>query len=312
MSLAESPTWEIHDSTKLQAHSRCPRAYLFEYVLGWRPEQPNIHLEFGEAWHRAMETLLIHGYSVEAQELAYIRLRQHYREFFSEMTDDIYYPKTPGFAKDMLKKYCSKYKDDFYHWKVVYTEISGRVSIDALRSLAFKVDAVVQLTDGPHVGKYASPEHKTTKTMKGAWTRQWTNKVQIHTYYHVLKCLYGSDAYGIIINGAQFQKTDPNFLRLHMIPSIAQMAQWQWEVVRRIQEIEKDLEICLNWDADKPFLFAFPRNGEACTDYNHPCQYLEYCSVWVNPLRFADNPPQGYIVNHWNPLKRETTHNIDI
>jgi len=312
VSLNESPTWSIQDSTKLQKYLHCPREYLFEYVLGWRPENPSIHLEFGQAWHLAMEELLLRGYSSDAQELAYIRLLQHHRKFFAEVTDDIYYPKTPGFAREMLKKYCAKYSRDFYDFKVHYTEISGRVSIDENRAIAFKTDDIIEFTSGPHAGKYSSLEHKTTKTMKGAWADQWANKVQIYTYYHVLRCIYGDKAYGIIVNGAQFQKADPNFMRLHVIPSFSQMAQWHWEVLRLFENIEKDMETLLTWDPGENFLPAFPRNGEACIDYNHTCQFMGICSTWLNPLRFADNPPQGFAVNHWNPLERETTHRMDI
>ena len=59
-------THDVHDASKLQCFMDCPRQYFYRYVLGWSRQGSNIHLIFGEGWHRAMETLLREGYDTEA------------------------------------------------------------------------------------------------------------------------------------------------------------------------------------------------------------------------------------------------------
>jgi ATP-dependent helicase/DNAse subunit B len=78
MQLEKQPTWEVQDATKIQAYMNCPRRYFYEYVLGWRAERKNVHLEFGNGWHVAMETLLNEGYHTDAVARAFAHLAEYY------------------------------------------------------------------------------------------------------------------------------------------------------------------------------------------------------------------------------------------
>ena len=80
-------SWNIIDSTKLNAFLECPRSYFYEYILGWRSEAPNLHLEFGKAWHLAMEHLILHGYDETSIKDAYLKFHEHYRSHFPELLD---------------------------------------------------------------------------------------------------------------------------------------------------------------------------------------------------------------------------------
>jgi len=84
-----SHTWDIIDSSKLSTFMECPRKYFYEYVLGWRPSMPNVHLTFGTAWHAAVERLLIEGYSQEHVEEAKFIFLQYYRRDLPEEADRI-------------------------------------------------------------------------------------------------------------------------------------------------------------------------------------------------------------------------------
>ena len=85
--------WDVLDSTKIKAYLECPRKFFYEYVVGWRSIEPNIHLEFGKAWHLAMEHLLVKGYEDEELVQAYTLFHNHYRKYFPEVMDDVYAPK---------------------------------------------------------------------------------------------------------------------------------------------------------------------------------------------------------------------------
>jgi hypothetical protein len=61
----------------------CPSSYFYEYILGWRPENPNLHLEFGKAWHFAMEHLILEAIIAKQSNEAYQLFLEHYRQFTS-------------------------------------------------------------------------------------------------------------------------------------------------------------------------------------------------------------------------------------
>jgi hypothetical protein len=89
-SLTPSPTWTRIDSSKLQDYLMCPRYYFYSHILGWKGEEPNHDLVFGQAWHAAMQYLAIHGYSDEDVTEAFDKFLDVYRPYFSVETDELY------------------------------------------------------------------------------------------------------------------------------------------------------------------------------------------------------------------------------
>lgn len=306
--IKERPTWNIIDSTKLQCFATCPRKYFYNYLLGWDFEEPNIHLEFGQAWHLAMESLLQHGYGADSQELAYALLLQHYRKFWSEMVDDQNFPKSPPFAKKMMADYCKKFSDDFQRHEVLYTETSGTVPIADDRVLYFKTDSILRGIKGNYGNKAFSREHKTA----GKRGSKWSLKIQIGTYNHVLYCLFGpSDTYGVEVNEAFFQKTRPDFERTQILKNPVQMNIWLWHVNYLMDMLEWETERMLSCNIEDPFMTAFPMNNESCNVYGS-CVYYDYCTSWSNPLQRIEQIPMGMKEKHWNPSELETTNKMDL
>jgi len=304
----ERPTWKIIDSTKLQEFSCCPRKYFYKYMLGWDFEEPNIHLEFGQAWHLAMESLLQHGYTDDSIELAYGLLIRHYRKFWSEIMDDQMFPKNPPFAKEMLKRYCKRFSDDWQRHEVLYTETSGTVPIADDRVIHFKTDSILRGINGNYGNKVFSREHKTA-SKRG---NKWSLKIQVGTYNHVLYCLFGPDnTYGVEINEAYFQKTKPDFERTQILKNPVQMNIWLWHVNELCDRIEYETERLLSASDNDPFLMAFPMNNESCSIYG-TCTYYDYCNAWNNPLQRLEQIPMGMIEKHWDPSAQETTNKMDL
>lgn len=304
------PSTQILDSSKIQDYLICPRKYFYSHILGWRREEPNVHLIFGEAWHRAMEVIHQSDYSLSAVEKAASVLHDFYRQHFNTMQDEFNYPKTPGFATEMLMRYVNRYKGDLHEFEVIHTEVGGRVSVGDNKYLHFRMDTICKYKDGPRAGKYFSLEHKTTKTFKQNWMEQWSLKTQGYTYYHVLRCMYGSDAHHIVINGAQFQKTNPDFTRLPLIKTDLQMEEWLSWLDRIMRTIDIETLI-LQEEDNSQILCAFPKNTESCTHYGL-CAWHSFCTSWANPLHHAETPPMGYIVQHWNPLEKEVKVEVDL
>lgn len=308
--IIEVPTWTIHDATKIQAYMNCPRKYFYEYVLGWRPEEPNIHLVLGEAWHRAMEILLLYGYDADAVTLAYMELEKYYRQFFPPIMDDSFYPKTPGFAKEMLYNYVTRFPNDHLDTETIYTETSGSVVVDDKHEVYFRLDAMLRGKTGLFKDKFFAREHKTTSRNTYVWRDQWTLKIQIGVYSHVIKCIFGPDAKGVEINGAIFAKTKPDFVRLPILIDSSKMNVWLHTVRRWMKSIDREFELLADCKEEDDVLTAFPMLSENCTNYNKLCTYHDFCVSWSNPLRRLEPIPMGFVTSHWNPVEIETTNKL--
>lgn len=293
-------TWAIYDSSKVQAYMECPRKYFYRYVLGWETEDTSKDLVFGEAWHRVMETLLIEGYNNQAVKKAYERFIAYYRQHFTELQDANNYPKSPASVVPALVEYMSKYRtvDKF---EVLYTEIAGTVAISDKRTIHFRLDSIVKGDEG-----IFSLEHKTGSRLGQTWIDQWTMKIQVGTYTHVLYSLYDpKDVYGIKINGVIFRKKGNAYIRVPIRKSVDMMNVWLWNINHFIDLIEWNMNEMMETTEDEVIMPAFPINSESCTKWGRPCEYLDFCSVWANPLQHCDEPPTGLIIRYWDPSERE-------
>ncbi len=299
MKLQKHPSWDIYDATKIQSYMDCPRQYFYEYVLGWRPEQSSVHLEFGSAWHLAMEHLLLHGYGDVAVLEAYQLLTDYYRQFFPEIMDDTNHPKTPAMALKALLEYTKEYAHE--QFTPLYTEIAGTVSLDASRALHFRMDSILETPDG-----IKSREHKTGSQLSRQWIDQWALKMQTGVYNHVLYCLFPREkVWGVEINGTIFNKTKIQFQRVPARRSPAAMEAWWWNTIEWYREMERDFEKLISVDTSAlPILTCFKMNTENCTKY-FGCRYHDFCIAWGNPLQHIDEVPTGFKIEYWNPADEE-------
>ncbi len=303
-------TWKILDSSKLNTYLDCPRRFMYEYVLGWRPEGENNHLEFGSAWHKAMEHLLLNQERrlAEPEKVAveaFDAFMTRYRETMPDSLDAANEPKNPAGALRSLLSYVERYRDDSF--KVHYTEVAGTVPVgedsDGIRLLHFRLDSVCE---DPGDGVF-SLEHKTGSQLSRQWTDQWLLATQTSTYTHVLRCIFPKEqVYGVKINGAIIRKKDTEFIRVPVRKSDSIMNAWMWEVNHYIDMLKWNMNMLLEESSvDDPILTAFPKNPQACTKY-FGCPFLPYCQNWANPLQRVEAPPMGFKQEWWNPADEET------
>lgn len=302
------PTWDIVDSSKLNTFLQCPRRYFFEYMLGWQSTAPNNHLRFGEAWHVAMEHILLNGYDPPSLAEAFDKLLVCYRQEFPKETDELYSPKTPTRAMMALAEYADRYRHDLDEFEVLYTEISGTVPIGEDAVMYFRLDSIVKGSIG-----HKSFEHKTKGgSITALWGLQWLQSLQIGTYNHVLYCLYPeNEVDGISINGAGFLKTKFDFQRIPIKKTKTQMQVWLDTVRYWRSQIRNEMEILRNCSDSDDVLNAFPLNPSSCDRY-FGCPFLDYCQAWANPLRECDELPLGFKIDFWNPTKKPSTHKMDL
>lgn len=305
------PTWEIKDSSKIQDFLRCERMYFYEFMLGWKSTIPNNHLVYGEAWHRAMEHLLLEGYSDKAVQEAYNeKFLPYYRSIFAQDTDELCSPKTPANALKALAEYTTWYAEDPLKYEVLFTEVSGTVPIDDKRVLDFRIDSILRERES---GLYLSFEHKTKKSsFTQRWYEQWELSVQIGTYTHALYCLYPMEKVkGVMVNGVGFLKTKLDHIRLPQWRNPRQMQVWLWNTLEHVNLIEAEMERLSECKDSDEVMMAFPIRSISCGNF-FGCPYLDFCTTWSNPLRKCEKPPMGFEINFWNPRERKPTHKMEL
>lgn len=303
------PSMEVMDSTKLKCFQSCPRRFFYEYVLGWRSSTPNNHLHFGICVHKAMEHLLLNGYRTESVIEALELFNSEYRLHFSEETDEIFSPKTPGRFFDMLIRYITKeYPDDPERYTVYKTEFGGTIQLSDshIDKIAYKMDTI--LLDNS-TEKYFSLEHKTTASnyISDNYTYDFINSAQVGTYTHVLNCLIPPEnTSGIVINCLGFKKTKtPDFIlrRFSIQLSNSQMYVWLETTKRWLHLIYEEFEHLSASTDSGSLLRAFPLNGTDCTSWGRVCPYMQLCLYRQNPLQHLHLIPAEMEVKFWNPLE---------
>lgn len=309
-------TWEITDGSKLKTFATCPRQFFFEYVLGWRREAPNNHLIFGDAWHLAMEHLLLHGFSKDSILAAYEAFETRYRESLGPDTDELFSPKNPMRAFDALVDYYKEYQDRDLRYQTLETEIAGKVVFNEDFTLHYRMDSILLDIEKDLI---FSREHKTASRFNQQWTMQWALSFQVWIYTHVLYCLYKPERVrGVSINGVAFKKVKDNskaskheFLRVPVWKTPDQMQSGYEDILYFLGQLKNEYEILAEASTDDSVLRAFPRNPESCTKY-FGCTWHDFCTSWSNPLHYADEPPLGFMIERWDPSKGEAKHIHDI
>jgi len=309
------PTWEILDSTKIQAYQSCPRMFFYEYVLGWRPTLPSNHLIFGKAVHSAMEHLILNGYRVESVRKCMEIFNDEYRLTYPKSTDELFTPKTPVRFFDLIVQYIREYADDAKHYDVYKTEIGGTINLSPTHKMAYKMDTI--LFDN-YTKKYCSLEHKTKggNYISSNYPYEFMLNVQLGTYTHVLNSLFlPEDVSEVIINCLCLKKTKiPAFiLKRFPIPlTNNQMANWLSNTITWMDAIEADYRCLAETTHHTPRMECFPLNGRACTNWGRVCHYHDLCTSWLNPIRHQNQLPTSMQIEFWNPLEEDLTHRIDL
>jgi len=279
----------------------CPRSFFYEYILGWRSEKPNLHLEFGSAWHLAMEHLLLFGYDSKAVSEAWTLLTNYYRKSFPDIMDEVNAPKNPGYALNALIAYIKEYASDPQKQKVLHTEIAGTVAMDSHRLLHFRMDSILDVE-----GQIRSREHKTGGSVTRQWVDQWALATQTWVYNHVLYSLFPRDqVWGVEINGTFFQKKETKFMRVPARRQLSMMEVGYWNVLHWMLEIEWEMERLSNCTDKEPVMMCFPMNPSHCTSY-FGCKYIDFCLAWANPLQRTEEVPLGFKLEYWDPNQKES------
>ena len=309
--IPDQPSHHQLDGSKLNRFMECPRAFFYEYLLGWRSERPNNHLVFGSAFHEAMEHLLCNGYDKRSVLGAYRKFELMYRKTLENPENDqMFWPKTPDRAFEAIALYAGNYSDDLEKYEKLYTEIAFTVQMDETRSLIGRMDSIMRRKSD---NKIFSLEHKTASSLH-RWDEKWPLAMQTGTYTHAMYCLYGfEDVEGVVFNATAFKRvkgtrggTKFEFLRVPAYRSRSQMQTWYTNTLYWMDALEKEYQLLESSTEKNDVLMAFPMNTTNCDKW-FGCQYKDFCNAWRNPLQHCSRPPLGMIEEHWNPHEEDST-----
>jgi len=317
-----NPNTKVIDSTKLQSYMECPRKFFYEHILGWRIDAPAHALHFGTCWHSALEALWLNGFNIPdaspeqialALEIANATFLDEYRKEFDELTDEIYFPKTPSMAAECLEDYARLMRPESQEWEVLFTEIYLTVPILNGHVVHGRMD---QLCQNRGTLQKKVREYKTTGRFDRQWRDQWLLSTQIGTYTHALYSLYDvEDVHGVDVEAAVFLKKGTKVESLPCRRTPEQMLVWLTSTTGWYERLLGDLlyiesaplENLQNDDVLPVFLL----NTQSCTKY-YGCAYHDYCSAWANPIQYMDEPPIGFRQEFWSPKDRPAKKVIDL
>lgn len=293
---------DIIDSTKIRTFKTCPRKFFYNYVLHWRVDAPNIHLEFGTAWHLAKEHLFNHGWSDANVEEAYALFLSHYRKFFSEQDDLNLQPKDAGNAHKALKEYTQLFRYTNEKLTVIGTEVAGRVKLSDDFDMSVKIDLILQ----DEFGMKWILDHKTSGRDSPTYDESYFLSDQMYGYTNALFSMYPAESVaGAYVDISVLRKTGNLHKRLPIRRKFEHMQEWHstilyWAQLLRLEYLQLSNEIT-DGAHNAKHLMAFPKNTECCTMYGR-CPYMSLCLQCTNPIADGNiEPPQGFRREVWNP-----------
>lgn len=291
--------WNVLDSSKVQDYQTCPRKFFFTHVAGMHPDFTPHDLIFGEAFHLLMGEIYRSRFS--NIEGAYDLFLQKYRQHFDSDTDQDYSPKNPERTVAAMQKYIDVYAREDTKLEPVRVEMFGQAPISERYDISFRIDLIVR----DEKGQLIPYEHKTSKWNITDWASQWQMKFQIMTYAYVVNCLYGDlqKMIPVVVNGVIFQKTKIELNRIKITKTMADLNLYLHLANSIADAIHTDFDILARTSIGAPIMPCFLPNGNSCMAYNKPCAYLDFCSMYQNPIPICRVDQPGFRREFWNPLE---------
>lgn len=312
----------FYDNTRLSAYKDCPRMFYYRHVRHWTRGGFEWPLVFGSAWHAAMDH--VWKKLLSERESGPIKhdliARGAYKKFVDkwieegapppeqidyEMQQEIA-PRTPLHALEMLMGYVhakAKLLDDM---ELIAIEEPFAVPLDDAKEHFYigKIDKQVRLKSS---GRIRGIEHKTTTSyrkngpFRAAYVDSFSPNSQVDGYLFALHMEYPGEVDGVWVDASLVHKTEEGYMFIPVSKQMKMLDAWLWETKDWIKRIEADKEELQATKESDPYMKAFPRNTNACWNFNRQCPYFNLCKAWPNPK--GREIPEEMIENEWDPLK---------
>lgn len=302
------------DYSSLSCYSDCPRKFLFQYIMNFRSTSPNIDLTFGSMWHFGLEQ----GYKawqknpeITPSELTQISIAA--ANLFWKVDGepnfpdpDAIFPKSPGHAASMYQEYWHLYYDIDATYDIIGVETPFTLQIHPDKEHPIYVgliDLVLKKED-----RLKIIDHKTGKAVYPITLAGYEASFQTDGYLTIGK-LYFDKLPTMTYNLALAQKSKIAFERFDIFKRDQSTERFLQELSSQHDSILIDLTVYENEKDNTNKLYipkAFERSpGYACTQYFRKCAYFDLCMQRNNPYLWAEDPPQGFKIEEWNPDDRD-------
>lgn len=314
----------LYDNTRIQEFRRCPRYFFFRHIMHWKMQSASeLALIFGGGWHAAMDQMWqLTADRLPRQEV----INESYDAFVGYWTEnglphpseidlglsDLWKPRTPMNAREMLDGYYEARLRTILDVEIIEIERPFAVPLSPHDPTLFyvgRIDKVVR----PAAGRVRGIEHKTTTAMRlggrgkehkisGAFMDSFSPNSQVDGYAYALHLLYKGQRADIWVDAALVHAKGEDFQFIPVERQMDQLDGWLFDTHRWINKIEEEKEWLAQATPSDGFMAAFPKNTNACFDFNRPCPFLDLCKSRPNPLSWETTPP-GYVVDEWDPLE---------
>ena len=285
--------------------------------MHFRSPKPSIDLVFGSCWHYGLEV----GYKLIAEGLnpSSMALTKLSSEAFNNLWQlegephfdaDEVFPKSPVHAANMYQKYWEEVR---LHdgAKIIGVEAPFTINLSTIEpglpNYIGRQDLVLQSQDG-----YIDiVDHKSTKAISAITQPGFEISLQTDGYLTAGHMYYDTIP-RMIYSIALCQKTKIAFHQFTIMKAKYAIERFLTELVAITKDIHNHLTVMhheLSVLTEKQAVpKSFPRKpGYACTAYFRPCAFMQICNIRNNPLLWYNDPPQGYVINEWDPDEHEAS-----
>lgn len=308
---------KVIDYSSLDTYLKCPRKFMFQYVMHFRSTRANLDLVFGSCWHYGLE--LAYKALQEDNTCSVELLTDLSIEGFNALwtiegapnwpDNESCFPKSPGHAANMYHAYWEQHLPLHRDFEILGVESNFTIDLSyinaALPCYIGKQDLVVKdPNDAIHIW-----DQKTAKSVNTSSYYQYASTLQTdgylasgHIYYDAIPFMHYLVALcqksKIAFQEYQVMKPKSSIDRF-----FSELAHYSLEIIQHLNLFNYELEHAKN---RTDIIKCFPRrSGYVCTAYFRPCSYYDICHMRNNPLLWHNDPPQGYDVNEWDPQTQD-------
>jgi hypothetical protein len=315
----------LYDNTRIKDFRRCPRYFMFRHCCDWRSDgETALPLIVGGCWGTAQDTIwtMIAGGETNMRiiaEAAITAFRAKWLEYGmpAELTmeqEEQMSPRTPGNFHEMIFDYIEQRGSIIRRkFELVECEHPFIVPLDPEDDSIFYVGRMDKLVRDVSRDKMLAIEHKTTtayrKDKSTPFRREFLESFspasQIDGYIYALHMEFPDKVGGVWIDAALVHKqVHDGFTFIPVERQLPHLDAWLWETRHWISQIEANKVAAFDTSKNAPYMAAFPKNTDACFDFNRSCEFLDLCKARPNPQMWfgQDEPPNGYHNDHWDPL----------
>lgn len=301
---------KCYDNTKISAYKVCPRSYFLRHVMGIRPTGTGIALIFGLSWHDAQDIVWAHAKKFspdDLAELSFMAFQKTWEE--NNLPVDIplemeqmYLPRTPSIAKEMLYNYIDKRWDMLQSCDVIAVEQPFAVPIPGMSGHWYigRLDKTIDFN-----AQRLVIEHKTTTAyatqgnFRTDYVDSWFMSAQCKGYQFGAG-LFFSNVDGVWVDAALVhKKVHDAFKFIPISHNFTLLQEWIEGTKSWVDQISREETLFQIEGRLTPGMFK--KNEESCFGKYGPCPFIDICRSVADPSTLPE-VPGGFVHDPWEPF----------